>query len=388
MSSEDGKHGRKRIAFIKRGLFSYSNVRTGEQLRRVFPEYEVEEIDVEERFLRKRTGVALWNWLQTLRIYGGAIAARRHSPGICFMRTPYIFRKLREWVREEIGARKSEYAFTFQTQSLFDASVPGLPHFVYTDHAHLTNLSYPAFSRDALFAREWIDLEQDVYRHADHVFVMSEHVRESLRDRYQCPLERTSCIYAGSNVDPTPLPLKNDGYANKTIVFVGVEWERKGGPTLLRAFQRVLETIPGARLLIVGCKPTVSNPRIEVLGRVSHEEVKAQLARASVLCLPTRVEPFGIAVIEAYYQQLPVVVSRIGAMPHLVKHGETGLLVEPDDAGALATALIDLLSNPEKCAAYGKSGAEFVEGRFSWDMVGGRIAAKVREGLEGRMTNV
>ena len=378
MSIESGTPGRKRIAYFKRGLFSYSNVRTGEQLRRVFPEYEVEEIDIAERFLRRRKGVAVWNFLLTLSLYGGAIARRQQALRLCLIRTPYIFRRIRQWVREEFGPRKSEYAFSFQTQSLFDASIPGLPHFVYTDHAHLTNLSYPGFSRDQLVARDWIDLEQDIYRNANHTFVMSEHVRDSLRDRYQCPPERSSCVYAGSNVDTNPVPLDNDNYGNKTIVFVGVEWERKGGPTLLAAFKRVLEKIPDARLVIVGCQPSVSHPQIQAVGRVSHDEVKAQLARASVLCLPTRVEPFGIAVIEAYYHQLPVVVSRIGAMPHLVKHGETGLLVEPDNSAALAAALVELLSDPAKCAAFGKSGAQFVEGRFSWDAVGDRMSEKIR----------
>ena len=72
---------------------------------------------------------------------------------MCFWRTPFIFQKTRQLLRAMLAPRREEFAFSVQTQSLYDASLPGLPHFVYTDHTHLANLGYPAFSRDRLFAR-------------------------------------------------------------------------------------------------------------------------------------------------------------------------------------------------------------------------------------------
>ncbi len=368
---------RKKIAYIKRGLFSYSNARTGEQLRKHFPEYDIEEIDLVADILRNHEFIVLKNFLCIIWRYWRDLAARRQTIALAFYRTPYIFRKIRELIREKLAPRAHEFAFSFQTQSLYDASIPGLPHFVYTDHTHLVNLSYPGFPRSELFAREWIDLEQEIYRHAEHVFVMSHHVRDSLVDQYASDPGHSTCVFAGSNVDPTPVALRNDDYRNRTILFVGVDWERKGGPTLLAAFDLVLREIPDARLVIIGCQPSVSHPQIEVLGRVPREEVKARFSTASLFCLPTRVEPFGIVVVEAYYHKLPVVASRIGAMPDLIRDGETGRLVPPDEPQTLARVLIELLGDPEKLRRFGERGHELVREHYSWDAVGEKLRAGI-----------
>jgi glycosyltransferase involved in cell wall biosynthesis len=369
----DGAARRKKIAFIKRGNFSYTNLRTAEQLERAFPEYDVEGIDLVRDFLRRNPLLVVLNviavlWLYAPQIFRGLLTVR-----MCFWRTPFIFRQVRRLIRERLGPRREEFVFSVQTQSLYDAAIPGVPHFVYTDHTHLANLSYPAFSRDRLYARAWIDLEQEIYRRAEHVFVMGEHVRRSLIEHYGCAPERTSCVWAGSNIDPAPARLDNDGFRNATIIFIGVDWERKGGPTLLEAFHLVLREVPQARLVIVGCEPAVEHPRVEIAGRVSREEVKARLMRASVFCLPTRIEPFGIAAVEAFTHKLPVVATEIGAMPGLVRHGESGMLVPPDDPQALAAALLDLLRDPEKCRRFGERGHEIVVERYTWEAVSARL---------------
>jgi glycosyltransferase involved in cell wall biosynthesis len=120
------------------------------------------------------------------------------------------------------------------------------------------------------------------------------------------------------------------------------------------------------------------------VGRAPHEVVKKCLTRASVFCLPTRVEPFGIAVVEAFFHKLPVVTSNIGAMPDLVAKGEVGLTVPPDDPVALADALLELLTDPEKCRQFGERGYEIVSRRYSWNEVGRRLEEGIRACLESR----
>jgi glycosyltransferase involved in cell wall biosynthesis len=381
MASSVSMPRRKKIAFVKRGLFSYSNLRTAEQLRRMFPEYDLEEIDVEADLLRHQHGILACNLASIVRRYWRELLTNRQTIRLCFYRTPYIFHRIRELIRAQLEPRRHEFAFTIQTQSLYDASIPGVPHFVYTDHTHLTNLKYPGFPREELFSRAWIDLERGIYRNADRVFVMSEHVRESLLEQYGLEASQSSCVYAGSNIDPSPASLNNGDFTNPTIVFIGIDWERKGGPVLLRAFEEVLTQIPNAKLLIIGGNPPVRHPHVEVIGRVSREKVKAHLVRGSVFCLPTRIEPFGIAVVEAFFHRLPVVVSNIGAMPNLVEEGRSGHLVQPDDPKALAKALIDLLSDPEKCRRFGEAGYQTVTDRYSWDAVGRRIRAGIDASL-------
>src|SRR5690242_5598825 len=101
-----GAPARKRkIAYIRRGHFSYSNVRTGEQLRRVFPEYEIEEIDVIDDILRRHEGVVLANLFHIVRRYWRELLFRRQTVLLAFYRTPYIFHKIRELVRARLADR-------------------------------------------------------------------------------------------------------------------------------------------------------------------------------------------------------------------------------------------------------------------------------------------
>lgn len=330
------------------------------------------EIDIHADLLRPRRWLIFSNTIRTLITFWRAILTREVSFWVCFYRTPYIFHKIRVLAREYIHSSDG-WAFTIQTQSLYDASVPGIPHFVYTDHTHLANLYYPGFSPRKLFSRAWIDLEREIYQNATHVFVMGEHVRQSLAAHYGLPGDRVSCIYAGGNVDGSTASLNNDSYRNQTVAFVGVDWIRKGGPTLLAAWDLVRRRLPNARLLIAGCSPRVRDASIEVIGPTDRAGVKACLERASVACLPSLVEPFGIFVIEACSHRLPVVASNIGAMSDMVIEGETGHLVPPDDPAALAAALLDLLEDPARCQRWGEAGEVRMRDRYSWPAVGDRL---------------
>ena len=371
----------KKFAFIKRGRFSYINTRVSELLAEHFPDYELEMVDVEDDVLRRNKGIVAMNVMHVFRIYGWDILRGKRTLRDCFYRTPYIFKQIKLLMGDYLGFRRSEFAFSIQTQSLYDGSVTGLPHFVYTDHTHLTNLYYPAFDAHLLFTRDWIDHESEIYRTASRVFIMSNHVGRSLVEHYGVDPHRVSCVFAGSNVEILPRPLKNSEYRNQHIVFVGVDWERKGGPVLIEAFKLVRQQLPSATLAIVGCEPKISVPGVKIVGRVLLTDVATHLVEASVFCMPTKVEPFGIAPIEALAHKLPVVATRIGALPDVVQHGKSGLLVAADSTDELAIALIGLLSDPDKCRRFGEHGQQMVKECYTWKAVGLQIKAKIADEL-------
>ena len=368
---------RKKIGFIKRGTFSGTNRRTREELIRNFPEFDLEEVDVGLDLLKKHPSIFLWNWIWVFLLYAWPLLRHQRPLAPCFYYTPYLFRKIRKLLLAHFAGRENQFAFTFSTQSLFDAHLPNVPHFLYTDHTHLANLNSPAFNPAFLASRSWIALERSVYQNATRVFVMGENARLSLLDQYQCPSARIRCVYAGSHIDTSPVPLQNDEYRNRTILFIGIDWERKGGPELVAAFYRVLLQVPRARLRIVGASPNLHHPQIEVSGRIALPEIKECLTRSALLCLPSRFEPFGIAVLEAFATKLPVVVTRVGALPHLVQDGVTGRVVEPGDVDALAAALIDLITNPNLCRRFGEAGHQFAENNFTWEAVGQKFRQEI-----------
>jgi glycosyltransferase involved in cell wall biosynthesis len=371
---------RKKIAFIKKGAFSYTNLSVGQLLARCFPEYEIEPIDVAELLVANRRN--RWrNYLSMVLTYTPDLISRRRRIWDCYFHTPFAFNAIKKAVQAKVGRNPSQYAFTFQTQSLWDGSVPGVPHFVYTDHTNLANLLYNGFGDSKVFP-SWTRLEQRIYDNATAMFTMSQHVKKSLIDQYHCPAEKISCVGAGCNVDYQSTPLQNDNYRNKHILFVGVEWERKGGPLLVEAFKKVLKKHPDARLTIVGSNPELNVPNCNVVGTVSINQVRQFYPQASIFCLPTRVEPFGIVFIEAMLYRIPVVAPNLGALPDFVTHNESGMLVQPNNVEALANALIHLLDHPEICQKMGEAGHLAVRDNYTWETVGQRIQSVIKPFLK------
>src|SRR5207253_1782621 len=121
-------------------------------------------------------------------------------------------------------------------------------------------------------------------------------------------------------------------------------------------WRRVAPELPDARLRIVGRGTRAGLVRALVRElpqqtswdeRLAPNEVARAMDEASLLVLPSRSEGMGRVVVEALLRGRPVVGSRAGSIPDLVRDGENGLLVEPGDAAALADALVRVLSDPE-----------------------------------------
>src|SRR5207237_9406814 len=123
---------------------------------------------------------------------------------------------------------------------------------------------------------------------------------------------------------------------------------------------------PDAQLTIVGCSPDVDVRNCQVVGQIPLADVGKYYDAASVFCMPTTLEPFGIAFIEAFAHSLPVIATRVGAIPELVRDGESGYLVQPNDVNALAERLIELVGDPAKCRAFGERGRRLVKEKYNW----------------------
>jgi glycosyltransferase involved in cell wall biosynthesis len=350
-----GRLERPAVAIITRGSFSSINEALLAAFRETLPSYDLDVVDVLDVMQGERRlfkGLArLYAWKE----FGRLLLLRReklHGAGGCLIRTTYYQERLRRRLRERLAQRT--YVFTLQTQSLFDGSLPGVPHFVYTDHAELQCLRLPGFSPRDLFPPRWIAMETSIYRNATMVFTMSESTRRCLIDEYGCAETKVACVRAGPNVAPRDGYVPPAGrYASKRILFVGTRWQPKGGEELASAFERVLESHTDAKLTIVGCSPVLELPNCEIVGPVPVSQVGGYYDHASIFCLPTRREAYGIAFVEALAHGLPVVATRVGALGELVSDGENGYLVEVGDVDALTSRLTALLDDPEACRRFG-----------------------------------
>ena len=370
---------RKRFAFIRPKAWPLANRIVEGVLKEQFPDHEVDLIDI-AALVRKRPGLILANSLVTLLLYGKDIALGRKKFRLAFWRTPLIFDRVGKMVRDKI--KKGNYSFSFQMQSLFDASTPGVPHFVYTDHTHLENLNYTGNKSANLYSPQWIAIEREIYHKAAMTFVRSSNVQRSVIEDYECPAEKVALVFAGSNVSVSTAKTANTDYTQAAILFVGLDWRRKGGPDLIEAFKIVREKHPDATLTIVGANPEINIPNCNVVGKVTPQELDYYYQNASVFCLPTYLEPFGIAFIEAMTARLPIVATRVGAIPDFVEEGRNGWLVDPGDTQSIATALMKLIEKPEMCKSFGEFSFRLIQDHYSWDAVGRKFQSHILSKLE------
>tara|TARA_R110002049_G_scaffold83801_6_gene213257 strand:- start:241 stop:1104 length:864 start_codon:yes stop_codon:yes gene_type:complete len=218
--------------------------------------------------------------------------------------------------------------------------------------------------------------EKSVYDSLDQIFTMSEYLRGSFINDFDQSPQKVVCIGAGVNLERIPEFNENRRYDAEEILFVGADFERKGGHLLLEAFGGVRNRHPRSILHIVGPRggPPVGLPMDGVVwhGHLrkhvseENERLETLFRRASLFVLPSLYEPFGIAPVEAMMHGIPAVVSRGWALQESVAHGETGFHTPPGDAGALCQILGQALSIPEKLRDMGKNARRRAVERFTW----------------------
>lgn len=372
----------KKIAFIKEGSFSLINTRVYEMLQREFPDYDIEIFDILQ-IARQHNDILFLNTLHLIKEYGRSIILGKTNYKRSFRRTGYIFHQFKALMSKHI--RPENFTFSLQTSSYYDGSVPGLPHFVYTDHTIKTNLTYPDFTEIDLhqqYSPARLLLEPEVYHHAAHVFTMSSHVTDTLVRDYGCSPDKVSCVYCGPNVPERPsVHYPSNRYSSGRILFMGFDWIRKGGPQVLDAYRQIVHRFPQASLTIVGSDQQTELPRVTAVARVPLNEISSYFANSAIFCMPTRREPFGTAFLDAAYHKLPIISSRLGALPDYITDGENGFLVHPNDVAGLASALEQLLSDPALCRRMGEANFEIVSGRYNWQNTGRLIREQIQKQL-------
>jgi glycosyltransferase involved in cell wall biosynthesis len=170
---------------------------------------------------------------------------------------------------------------------------------------------------------------------------------------------------------PTPCgPAKSP-----SILFVGREFDRKGGDVLMAAFAEVRAVVPNAALHIVGNGAVHSAPGVEAHGRVQdRRRLRGFYEKARVFCLPSRYEPYGLVLTEAMAHGVPCVGTRVQSIPEILDHGRAGTLVSPGDPKELADALVALLTDDSLAHQLGSAGRLRVEEELNWDRVADRMA--------------
>ncbi|MEL6189414.1 MAG: N-acetyl-alpha-D-glucosaminyl L-malate synthase BshA, partial [Myxococcota bacterium] len=171
----------------------------------------------------------------------------------------------------------------------------------------------------------------------------------------------------------SPQPTTSCGHRSPfTAIHVSNFRPVKRAADAVRAFAALPHDLP-ARLVMIGDGP--ERPAVEALVRrlrlaervrflgVRHD-VARYLARAHVALVPSGAESFGLSALEALAVGLPVVATRVGGLPDVVRDGETGLLADVGDVNQLGAHLLRLAREPELCARLGAAGRRDAQERF------------------------
>ncbi|HSE40481.1 MAG TPA: glycosyltransferase family 4 protein [Acidobacteriota bacterium] len=203
-------------------------------------------------------------------------------------------------------------------------------------------------------------------RSADWVTAVS---KATLSDTLQLVPEianRSSVIYNG--LEFPDLPHNPISFHKSQILYIGRLAHEKGVDIAITAFASVQKYFPDARMVIAGDGParieleqqaaSVNlNDSIKFTGWISPEKVPELLNQSAIVVMPSRYrEPLGLVAIEAAQMCRPVVATRVGGLPEVVKHEETGLLCEKENAHALTEAILFLLKHPDEAIKMGQLG--------------------------------
>jgi len=249
------------------------------------------------------------------------------------------------------------------------ARIAGVPHIVHTPHGHVFHGHFGRIASAVFLA-----IERYFTRFTEKIVALTAGEKRDYVDLAVAKEQDIAVIHSGVAVGEfaaegfdTAAKMQALGLdpRKRHIGFVGWLLPIKGPGYLLNAMTAVWQEHPDAELVFVGKGELEGALRAQASfagcdGRVKflgwRDDISEIMPLFDVFVLPSLNEGMGRVLVEAMAAGRPVVASRVGGIPDLVRHGETGLLVTPRDDEAIAASISLLLSNPRKAERMGAQG--------------------------------
>ena len=332
-----------------------------------------------------------------------ALASRKLT-GKVYLRSHTL--SLSKWVGRVAGQRIKEGNFDLVFAPAESVSLAHLETdlpIIYLSDTTLALLSnyYPEFSNlRPRSLREANAIEQmAIHKARLLLFTSAWAARSAVRD-YGADERRVHVVPLGANIDEWPSAeeaLFHPASATCKLLFVGVEWERKGGEIAFETLSALDRMGFDAELTIVGCVPPkhVRHPKLRVIPFLNKNlpEEKQRLTNlfkeADFFLLPTRNECCAIAFCEANAFGLPVVSNDTGGVSEVIQSGENGYLLSPADRGdAYARVIADCFRNQARYQAMRCRSREIFEERLNWDAWGAAVRPLLESACASRAETV
>jgi len=270
---------------------------------------------------------------------------------------------------------------------------PAKPYFVYLDADFITYLdvfSDPSkFSRSSVFRianqeKQWLENAKAIFFGSN--WIMNETIKnlKLSPNRYKYHVVNT-----GGHI---PIP-SSDNYRythdELNILFIALNFEKKGGYDALDIFSKLKKTFAGAKFTIIGERPpnkVLEIKGVEYLGKLSKDNpnelniMEEAFQSASFLIHPTKMDTMGAIIPEANYFGTPVIASNKFGIPDLIKDSITGILIKQEDSIISISEKVQVLyKNKEEYLEMRASCRKFSLEKFSWEAIGKKMSELILE---------
>jgi Glycosyltransferase len=282
----------------------------------------------------------------------------------------------------QIRLHRLEYAAHGAFLHISSATVPqirrkgGPKHGLYLDSTFHILAKYQPLPISDRMKRRYDEFERDSLRAADKIFTTSDHIRADIIDYYGIPAQKVTRAGSGTgNIAPANGVRSYDSY---TVLFVArSRFEEKGGALLLDAFRKARALQPMLKLVMVADEMhrarAAAEPGVCFHSALSWEELQRQFNTCDLFAMPAFYEPYGLVYLEALKCRTPILGLNRNAIPEFTQNGRNGFVVDEPTPEAVAAALLDAFTNPDRLAAMGENGQSFVHKHYGWDKVASTI---------------
>ena len=226
--------------------------------------------------------------------------------------------------------------------------------------------------------------EENWLKDARDIFVGSEWAWKEMLKYYDLKESQKIVVHTGGNID---LP-KSDVYANGlNLVFISLNFEKKGGFICVEAFETIKKKHPNVSLTIIGQEPPKEILDIEGViyagflrksNAVEVNRFKDILSKAFLLIHPTKMDTMGAVLIEAGYFGCPSIAPNSFGVPELVKDNVTGYIVDvPFNPNDFAQKIEILIKDEDKYLEFRKCAWEYTRGSLTWESIGVKIKNRI-----------
>jgi glycosyltransferase involved in cell wall biosynthesis len=298
---------------------------------------------------------------------------RRHVPRLSWLVDRVM---LYRWLRRETVQRDTDLVEIPDYAGMLPCPFPFCPVVV---RLHLSSVtiarSEHQWPRRGVHLAEWLTL-----RWHRRWIAVSEYAMRLTTDTFGENAGETTVIYHPVAV-PCRGPQQVDDLPDRFVLFAGYVDGRKGAYALAEAARLFLPLLPDLHVVLLG-EPAFENgmraddrihrivgpalsARVHCRGRVSRPAVLAAMRRAQVFAFPSRLETFGLVVVEAMLSGVPVITSTCDPFPEFVTDDQTGIMVPPDDHVALSNAVCRILNSPDLAVRLSTAARRMAADRFS-----------------------